>query len=196
MLKTALPLPAWQDPDADTPGRIVLAGGCFWCVEGLYRELDGVESVVSGYTGGRAEEADYRTVCSGSTNHVEAVDLHYNAAQLNFGQILQIFFGVAHDPTQRDRQGNDVGRQYRSAIFFLNDAQADMIRAYIAQLEAAGYFSQPIVTEILPLETFYPAEAYHQDYARRNPDQPYICAVAQPKMHALAALFPQYRRKA
>ena len=196
MLTHALPLPDWQDPDADAPGRIVLAGGCFWCVEGVYRELAGVQSVVSGYAGGRREEADYRTVCSGTTNHAEAVELRYDPKNLQFGEILQVFFGVAHDPTQRDRQGNDVGRQYRSAIFFVNDAQADMTRAYIAQLEKEGSFAQPIVTEIEPLAAFYPAEGYHQDYARRNPQQPYICAVAQPKIQALATIFPQYRRKA
>ncbi|MEY2341840.1 peptide-methionine (S)-S-oxide reductase MsrA [Acidithiobacillus sp. IBUN Pt1247-S3] len=196
MLTHALPLPDWQDPEADLPGRIILAGGCFWCVEGVYRELAGVQSAVSGYTGGRREEADYRSVCSGATNHAEAVELRYDPEKLQFGEILQVFFGVAHDPTQRNRQGNDIGRQYRSAIFFLNDAQADMIRAYIAQLEKGECFAQPIVTELEPLQEFYPAEAYHQDYARRNPGQPYICAVAQPKIHALAAMFPEYRRKA
>ena len=196
MPTNVLPLPDWQDPEADVPARIVLAGGCFWCVEGVYRELAGVQAVLSGYAGGQEKDANYRAVCSGATDHAEAVELRYDPQQLRFGQILQVFFGVAHDPTQRDRQGNDIGRQYRSAIFFLNDAQADMVRAYIAQLEKGGFFRQPIVTELQALDTFYPAEEYHQDYARRNPDQSYICAVAQPKIQALASLFPQYRRKA
>jgi peptide-methionine (S)-S-oxide reductase len=194
-MAVSVPVPEWQDPEADVPGRIVLAGGCFWCVEAVYRELHGVLSVTSGYSGGTAEDAEYRRVCSGTTSHAEAVDLRYDPKTLHFGQILQVFFGVAHDPTQKDRQGNDIGRQYRSAIFFLNDAQADMIRAYIAQLERERYFVQPIVTEIEPLQAFYPAEDYHQDYARRNPEQSYICAVAQPKIRAFAQIFPQYRKK-
>ncbi|MCE5393025.1 MAG: peptide-methionine (S)-S-oxide reductase MsrA [Acidithiobacillus sp.] len=194
-MAVSLPIPEWQDPQADQPARVVLAGGCFWCVEGVFRQVAGILSTVSGYCGGRAEDANYERVCSGTTGHAEAVEILYDPGQIQFGQILQVFFGVAHDPTQKDRQGNDRGRQYRSAIFFVNDAQADMIRAYIAQLERASCFASPIVTEIEPLVAFYPAEDYHQDYARRNPHQPYVCAVAKPKIQALAAIFPQYEKK-
>ncbi len=160
----------------------VLAGGCFWCVEAVYLQLDGVRSVKSGYAGGTAETADYDTVCSGRTDHAEAVEVRYDPRKLTYGKILKVFFSIAHDPTTRDRQGNDVGRQYRSAIFYADDPQRAIAAAYIAQLDAARVFDKPIVTEVVPLERFFEAETYHQNYAARNPGQPYIQFNALPKV--------------
>lgn len=160
----------------------VLAGGCFWCVEAVYLQLDGVRSVKSGYAGGTADTADYETVCTGTTGHAEAIEIRYDPAKLSYGKLLKVFFSIAHDPTTRDRQGNDVGRQYRSAIFYANDEQKRVAEAYIKQLDAAKVFDRPIVTELSPLDRFYEAEAYHQNYAARNPGQPYIAATATPKV--------------
>ena len=191
----SIPPPEREDPAADAPETAVLAGGCFWCVEAVYLALAGVTRVVSGYSGGAAETANYRAVCGGGTGHAEAVEVRYDSTVLSFGRLLQVFFAVAHDPTQHHRQGNDVGTQYRSALFTLNDAQAAVARDYVAQLQQAGVFGAPIVTEITPLTRFYPAEAYHQDYARRHPEQPYIDAIAQPKVEKLRACFPQWLRQ-
>lgn len=160
----------------------VLAGGCFWCVEAVYLQLDGVRSVKSGYSGGTAETADYETVCGGRTGHAEAVEIRYDPAKLSYGKLLKVFFSIAHDPTTRDRQGADVGRQYRSAIFYADDEQQRVAEAYIKQLDSAKVFDRPIVTEVVPLERFYEAEAYHQNYAARNPGQPYIAYTAAPKV--------------
>ena len=182
----------FPDPKTDVaakPGAseaaAVFAGGCFWCTEAVYRELDGVKSVVSGYAGGTAETANYEAVCGGRTNHAEVIEIRYDPAKLSFGQLLKIFFSVAHDPTQLNRQGNDVGRQYRSAIFHADDEQKRVARAYIDQLNAAKAFDRPIATTLEPLERFYPGEDYHQDYARRNPYQPYIMMTAAPKLQKL-----------
>ncbi len=183
------PDPAYDPlPDAGEE-RAVLAGGCFWCVEAVYRELRGVHSVVSGYSGGTAETATYEAVCSKRTDHAEVVELRFEPAVISFGQILKVFFSVAHDPTQLDRQGNDVGRQYRSAIFPVDDRQREVAERYIRQLDEAGVFPQPIVTRIEPLEAFYRAEDEHQDYAARHPWQPYIAAVAAPKVRKLRERF-------
>ncbi|HLZ47334.1 MAG TPA: peptide-methionine (S)-S-oxide reductase MsrA [Candidatus Limnocylindria bacterium] len=160
----------------------VLAGGCFWCVEAVYLQLDGVRSVKSGYAGGSADTADYETVCTGTTGHAEAVEIRYDPAKLSYGKLLKVFFSIAHDPTTRDRQGADVGRQYRSAIFYANDEQKRVAEAYIKQLDAAKVFDRPIVTELSPLDRFFEAEAYHQNYAARNPGQPYIAYTAAPKV--------------
>lgn len=160
----------------------VLAGGCFWCVEAVYLQLDGVRSVKSGYAGGTADTADYETVCTGTTGHAEAVEIRYDPAKLSYGKLLKVFFSIAHDPTTRDRQGADVGRQYRSAIFYANDEQKRVAEAYIKQLDAAKVFDRPIVTELSPLDRFFEAEAYHQNYAARNPGQPYIAFTATPKV--------------
>jgi peptide-methionine (S)-S-oxide reductase len=160
----------------------VLAGGCFWCVEAVYLQLDGVRSVKSGYAGGTAETADYETVCTGRTGHAEAVEIRFDPAKLTYGKLLKVFFSIAHDPTTKDRQGNDVGRQYRSAIFYADDEQKRIAEAYVTQLDAAKVFDRPIVTEVVPLERFYEAEAYHQNYAARNPGQPYIAFNALPKV--------------
>jgi peptide-methionine (S)-S-oxide reductase len=184
----------FPDPTIDlspTPGATeataVLAGGCFWCVEAVYLQLDGVKRVISGYAGGTAETADYQTVCSGTTNHAEAVMIHYDPSRISYGQILKVFFWVAHNPTELNRQGNDVGRQYRSAIFYADPEEKRVAEAYIRQLDAARVFSAPIVTALEPLEGFYPAEAYHQNYAARNPAQPYIMSAAAPKVEKLRA---------
>jgi peptide-methionine (S)-S-oxide reductase len=167
----------------------VLAGGCFWCVEAVFKELRGVQSVRSGYAGGTAETADYRTVCGGRTDHAEAIEVLYDASQVTFGQLLKIHFSVAHDPTQKDRQGNDTGRQYRSAIFYVDEEQRSVAEAYIRQLDEARVFSAPIVTTLEPLDKFYVAEEYHQDYAARNPYQPYVAYIAKPKVSTLREHF-------
>lgn len=173
------------EPGARGPRAVVLAGGCFWCVEAVYRQLDGVLEVVSGYAGGTAETADYKTVCSGRTDHAEAVRVTYDPARIGYGDLLKVFFSVAHDPTQLDRQGNDRGRQYRSAVFYAGDEERSVAEAYIRQLDEAGVFGSPIVTKLEPLEAFYEAETYHQDYASLHPDQPYIASVAMPKVAKL-----------
>jgi len=182
----------FPDPVLDTAlsdktgqSRAVLAGGCFWCVEAVYKNLEGVSSVKSGYAGGTAETADYETVCTGTTDHAEAVEVGYDPSRISYGQILKVFFSIAHDPTQRNRQGPDVGRQYRSAIFYVDDEQKRVALAYIEQLNKAGVFDAPIVTELGPLDAFYEAETYHQDYAARNPLNPYIVFNAQPKVRKL-----------
>lgn len=177
-------------PETDAGAQAaVLAGGCFWCVEALFREVDGVLEVTSGYAGDSAESANYHAVCSGATNHAEAIRLRFDPARVSYGQLLKLFFSVAHDPTQLNRQGNDQGRQYRSAIFYADETQRQVADAYIRQLDAAGVFSARIVTRLEPLTAFYEAEAYHQDYARQNPDQPYIAMVAQPKLDKLREYF-------
>ncbi len=184
------------DPQIDittsSPGSeqvAVLAGGCFWCVEAVFKALDGVSTVTSGYAGGTAETADYRTVCSGQTDHAEVIEIRFDPSRTSFGQLLKIHFGVAHDPTHVDRQGNDVGRQYRSAIFYADEEQRNVAEAYVDQLETAGIFDAPIATTLEPLEVFYEAEDYHQDYAELNPAQPYIAATATPKVEKLKAYF-------
>jgi peptide-methionine (S)-S-oxide reductase len=196
-----VPIKDFPDPIVDTPladspseKTAVLAGGCFWCVEAVFKELRGVISVRSGYAGGTAATANYRIVCSGSTNHAEAIEIRYDAAQTTFGQLLKIHFSVAHDPTHLDRQGNDVGRQYRSAVFYADDEQKRVAEAYIRQLNDAGVFAHPVVTTLEPLEEFYVAEEYHQDYAARNPNQPYIAYIALPKVETLRKNF-QHRLK-
>lgn len=174
----------FPDPvvDAATGGTAVLAGGCFWCVEAVYLQLYGVASVTNGYAGGTSDSANYESVCSGTTDHAEAVDVRFDAAKLSFGQILKVFFSIAHDPTTRDGQGPDVGRQYRSVIFFADEVQKRIAEAYIKQLDASKVFDRPIVTEVVALDRFYAGESYHQDYAARNPLQPYILFNARPKV--------------
>lgn len=185
------PEPAYDSPLERTSGRelAVLAGGCFWCVEAVYRELEGVLAVVSGYSGGSAETADYKTVCTGRTDHAEVVQIAYDPSRISLGKLLKIFFSVAHDPTQLDRQGNDVGRQYRSAVFYADDEQKRVAERYIRQLDEARVFGRPIVTRLEPLREFFEAEGYHQNYAELHPDQPYIAAVAAPKVEKLRAYF-------
>jgi len=174
---------------ADKPGqsRAVLAGGCFWCVEAVYLNLKGVSSVKSGYAGGSAETADYETVSTGTTNHAESVEVVYDPSRITYGQILKVFFSIAHDPTQLNRQGPDSGRQYRSAIFYGDDEQKRIAENYIDQLNKARVFDTRIVTEVVPLEAFFQAETYHQNYAARNPSSPYIVVNAQPKVRKVRA---------
>ena len=172
-----------------TPQSVVLGGGCFWCTEAVFAKLDGVLSVVSGYAGGTADTANYESVCSGMTDHAEVIRVTYDSSRVSFGQILQVFFAVAHDPTQLNRQGNDMGRQYRSAIFHASAIQAQVASAYIQQLADAKVFEQPIVTTIEPLDQFFEAEAYHQNFVSRNPAQPYVAAVAMPKVKKLEKSF-------
>ncbi|HTV48633.1 MAG TPA: peptide-methionine (S)-S-oxide reductase MsrA [Phycisphaerae bacterium] len=184
----------FPDPNLDITSKsgqqtVVLAGGCFWCVEAVYKQLKGVLDVTSGYAGGTPQTANYRAVCSGRTNHAEAVQIRFDPAQISFGQLLKVFFSVAHDPTQKNRQGNDVGRQYRSAIFYADNEQKEVAAAYIKQLDAAKVFGDSIVTTLEPLEKFFPAEDYHQDYAELNPDQPYIACTALPKVDKLRKNF-------
>jgi peptide-methionine (S)-S-oxide reductase len=169
---------------------IVLGGGCFWCTEALYKQLEGVVSVRPGYAGGSKADADYKTVCTGRTDHAEVIEVVYEPAKRPLGQILKVFFSIAHDPTQRDRQGADIGRQYRSVVYYTNDEQRRVAIAYIAQLEQSGVFDSLIVTEVNPLTSFYEAEEYHHDYAARNPSQPYIRGVSDPKLAKLKKLHP------
>jgi len=190
---------AFPDPaiDSKSTGKqtAVLAGGCFWCTEAVFEVIEGVEDVVSGYSGDSQQTAKYDIVSTGRTKHAEAVLLTFDPAKMSYGQLLKIFFSVAHDPTTLNRQGPDVGPQYRSAIFYTDPEQKRVAEAYIKQLNAAGVFRSPIVTEVVPLEKFYTAEKYHQDYAGRNRSNPYIVNVSDPKVEKLKKLYPGCVRK-
>ena len=177
------------DPDQSNTQTAILAGGCFWCTEGVFERIPGVTDVTSGYLGGDRSTANYEAVCSGRTGHAEAVKVTFDASQLSFGQLLRVFFAVAHDPTQLNRQGNDVGTQYRSAIFPQSDQQREVAEAYIKAIDDSGVFASPIVTTIEPGTgaDFVTAEPYHQDFMVRNPAQPYVCAVGVPKVRKLPA---------
>lgn len=201
-LKPGELVPDFPDPAVDiraAPGSqlqsVVLAGGCFWCTEAVYERLEGVKEVVSGYAGGTAETANYEAVSSGLTDHAESIRIVFDPAKITYGQILKIFFAVAHDPTQLNRQGPDRGRQYRSAIFYADEQQKKVAEAYIAQLNAARVFDKKIVTEVAPLKKFYPAESYHQDFVRRNPRQPYVVVNALPKVEKLKKQYPDKVKK-
>ncbi len=176
-------------PGAAGPQRAVLAGGCFWCTEAVFLPLNGVHSVESGYIGGTAETANYQAVCSGATGHAEAITITFDPAAISFGQLLKVFFAVAHDPTQLNRQGGDRGTQYRSAIFPVDAEQHAVAEAYVRQLNAAGAYPSPIVTTVETAGPFFPAETYHQNFAARNPAQPYVAAVALPKVDKLERYF-------
>jgi peptide-methionine (S)-S-oxide reductase len=168
----------------------VLSGGCFWGVEAVFEHVKGVKSVVSGYSGGSADTAHYVIVSSGRTGHAESVRITFDPGAVSYAQLLKVFFSVAHDPTELDRQGPDVGTQYRSAIFYTSEEQKATALAYIAQLEAGRIFRRPIVTQVVPLQAFYPAESYHQDYLARHPSQPYIVVNDLPKLVALQRELP------
>jgi peptide-methionine (S)-S-oxide reductase len=168
----------------------ILGGGCFWCLEAALRQLKGVESVISGYAGGHVGDPDYRRVCSGATGHAEVVQVAFDPSGIDYRTLLQAFFAI-HDPTTKDRQGNDVGSQYRSVIFTLSADQERIARELIAELTAEAVWPAPIVTEILPAPRFWPAEDYHQDYLANNPDQPYCQAVVSPKAAKLRRLFAE-----
>lgn len=191
-----VPADQFPDPASDvpadptgTPQSIVLGGGCFWCTEAVFAKLDGVISVVSGYAGGSAETADYQSVCSGTTDHAEVIRVRFDSSRITLGQILKVFFAVAHDPTHLNRQGNDMGRQYRSAVFYADEDQRRVAAAYLKQLSDANVFEGPIATTLEPLEQFFEAEDYHQSFVARNPSQPYVAAIAMPKVKKLEQHF-------
>jgi peptide-methionine (S)-S-oxide reductase len=190
----AIPPPAIDAKAEPALAKAVVAGGCFWGVQGVFQHIDGVELAVSGYAGGTVANPDYHQVTTGTTGHAEAVEITYDPAKVSYGKLLQVFFSVAHDPTELNRQGPDTGTQYRSAIFFTDPEQEKVATAYIAQLDAAGKWPEPIVTEVSPLATFYPAEDYHQDYATLHPDQPYIFTYDLPKIAHLKEMFPDVWR--
>lgn len=188
---------ALPDPKLDLPASAakgdqtaVFAGGCFWGVEAVFEHVKGVRQATSGYSGGSADTANYRAVGTGRTGHAESVKVVYDPAKVSYGQLLKVYFSVAHDPTQLDRQSPDSGPQYRSEIFTTNAAQQKVANAYIAQLSSAKAFPAPIVTRVAPLKAFYPAERYHQDYLRLHPDEPYIVYYDAPKLVHLKAMFP------
>ena len=192
----------FPDPARDTPRAAsrdlqtaVLAGGCFWGVEAVFEELQGVADVSSGYAGGNEKSAHYEMVSTGQTGHAESVKITYDASQITYGQLLKVFFSVAHDPTELNRQGPDEGTQYRSAIFYANDEQKQVATAYIAQLAAAKVFKKPIVTTVVPLQGFYLAEEHHQNFLKRNPTYPYIVYNDLPKLEALKAQLPELLKK-
>lgn len=193
-----IPNPAIDAPLAKVPGAqtAVLAGGCFWGIEAVYEHVKGVTRVESGYAGGAAETAAYRTVTSGRTGHAESVHITYDPSQVTYGQLLKVFFAVAHDPTELNRQGPDRGTQYRSAIFYANDEQKRIAESYIAQLDQAKIFPDKIVTQVAPLKGFYEAESYHQDYLANHPNEPYIVYNDLPKLESLRKELPElYREK-
>ena len=183
--------------DADQRESAVFAGGCFWGVQSGFQRVKGVENTTVGYSGGARNTADYRTVSTGTTGHAEAIEIVYDPSKVSYGTLLRIFFSVVHDPTQMNRQGNDIGTQYRSAIFYTDDEQREVAEAYVKQLDQAHIFPRPIVTQIVPLEHFFAGEEYHQDYAIKNPHNPYIQVCDIPKIAELErqfpALFEEYR---
>jgi peptide-methionine (S)-S-oxide reductase len=193
---SALPAPTVDEPTTGRPKTetAVLAGGCFWGVQGVYQHVKGVTSAVSGYAGGDASTANYDTVSSETTGHAESVRITYDPSQITFGQLLRVFFGVVQDPTELNYQGPDVGPSYRSVVFAQNDGQQKIADAYIAQLNQAGSFPSPIVTTVTTGANFYPAEAYHQDYLNLHPNNPYIVQNDLPKIGALKADFPDLYR--
>ncbi|MEO1236488.1 MAG: peptide-methionine (S)-S-oxide reductase MsrA [Planctomycetota bacterium] len=191
---TDLPLPeqdlAVEATEGPQTARAVLAGGCFWCTEAVFEHLEGVSAVVSGYAGGSPDTANYSAVSAGRTDHAEVIAIDYDPAVITYGQLLRVFFAVAHDPTQVNRQGNDIGPHYRSAVFYASDEEKAVAEAYIQQLDASGLFDKPIATTLEPLTEFHVAEAYHQDYAVNNPRNPYIVFTAVPKVEKLHKQFP------
>src|SRR5450432_766838 len=173
----------------------VLAGGCFWCVEAVFQQIEGVDKVVSGYSGGDASSAHYDMVSTGTTGHAESVQVTYDPRKISYGQILKVFFDVAHDPTQLNRQGPDYGPQYRSVVFYSNAEQKNIAEAYIKQLDAAKAFHKPIVTQVVELAKFYPAEAHHQNFCNRNPQNGYVQNVAMPKVEKVSTKVPELAKK-
>jgi peptide-methionine (S)-S-oxide reductase len=186
-----IPPPAMDEPPSQGLETVVVAGGCFWGVQGVYQHTAGVANAVSGYAGGAKATADYATVSTGTTGHAESVQIRFDPKKISYGKILQIFFSVAHDPTQLNRQGPDSGTQYRSAIFTTSEAQKKVAEAYIAQLDQAKLFRKPIVTKVGQLAGFYPAETYHQDYLTLHPGQPYIAYNDLPKVENLKKIFAE-----
>jgi peptide-methionine (S)-S-oxide reductase len=192
-----VPAPAADlpSPGAGKVATAVLAGGCFWGVEAVYERLQGVIAVVAGYAGGKAADAQYEKVGTGRTGHAESVQITYDPSQISYGKLLQVFFAVVHDPTQLNRQGPDTGAQYRSVIFYSSEAQKKVAQAYIAQIERARVFRDPIMTQVSLLPGFFPAEEHHQHFLQRNPDNPYIVANDLPKLKDLERQFPELLKK-
>jgi peptide-methionine (S)-S-oxide reductase len=189
-------LAAAPRPGGPADQAIVFAGGCFWGVEAVFEHVKGVSSAVSGYAGGTTSSPGYGEVSTGSTGHAESVRVVFDPAQVSLEQLLEVFFMVAHDPTQLNRQGPDVGTQYRSAVFVSGAAQQQAVQAYVAALAQKKVFARPVVTEVAPLRAFYPAESYHQGYLARHPDQPYIVINDAPKLEHLRKAFPALYREA
>ncbi len=203
-MRSLLPAPgAIPDPALDAPldsakgqQTAVLAGGCFWGVEAVFEHVKGVTDVRSGYSGGSAATANYDKISTGESGHAESVQITYDPSKISYGQLLKVFFAVAHDPTQLNRQGPDKGAHYRSAVFYANEDQKRIAQAYIDQLDQAKVFGRPVVTQVVALRSFYKAEEYHQDYAVKHPDQPYIVIHDLPKIENLRKQFPElYVRK-
>ncbi len=196
---SAAPFPDPKVDEARAPQKTIkkaiVAGGCFWCTEAVFEFVDGVEKVISGYSGGTKETADYESVSTGRTAHAEAIEITYDASKITYGQILKVFFEIAHDPTTLNRQGPDVGPHYRSAIFALNAEQKKIALDYIAQLNAAKVLRGKIVTQVSAFEAFYEAEGYHQNYCARNPRNPYVMFNAQPKIEKLKKSKPEMLKK-
>jgi peptide-methionine (S)-S-oxide reductase len=191
-----IPAPALDDARAAGPLQTaVLAGGCFWGVQGVYEHVRGVKQVLSGYSGGSKATAEYEVVSRGRTGHAESVQIRFDPKEISYGEILRIYFSVVHDPTQLDQQGPDSGPQYRSNIFYATSAQRKIAQAYIVQLDQAKVFERPIVTRVDPLKAFYPAEEYHQDFLQDNPNHPYIVINDLPKIDNLRKIFPTYFRE-
>jgi peptide-methionine (S)-S-oxide reductase len=192
-----LPDPVVDAPNtaAHTEQTAVVAGGCFWGIQAVFQHVKGVNRATSGYSGGSASTAEYEVVSTGETGHAESVEIKFDPAQVSYGQLLKIFFSVAHDPTQLNRQGPDSGMQYRSVVFYANAEQKHIAEAYITQLQQAKSFARPIVTQLVPLKAFYPAEAYHQNYATLHPDNPYIAVNDAPKVDNLRRQFPDLYQK-
>jgi peptide-methionine (S)-S-oxide reductase len=187
-----VPAPAVDAQRATAPGKqtMVIAGGCFWGIQAVFQHVRGVITATSGYSGGSAKTAEYETVSGGDTGHAESVQVVFDPSQITYGELLRVFFSVAHDPTELNRQGPDTGTQYRSSIFYTSDEQKHIAEAYITQLDGAGVFPHRIVTKVVPLQAFYPAEAYHQNYAALHPNQPYIFYNDAPKVEHLRQEFP------
>lgn len=197
--RTKAPFP---DPSVDIPASAekgndtaVLAGGCFWGMEAVFERLKGVSKVVSGFAGGEKSTAHYKVVSTGSTGHAESVEITYDPSRITYGQLLKVYFSVAHDPTELNRQGPDFGTQYRSVIFYMNDDQKKVAEAYIKQLDEAKVFRRPIVTQVVPFSGFYPAESYHQHYLDNNPTDPYIMYNDIPKLQQLKKQYPEMCRR-
>ncbi|MBM7060200.1 peptide-methionine (S)-S-oxide reductase MsrA [Pseudomonas sp. UL073] len=190
-----IPPPAMDEPaNTTTPATAVFAGGCFWGVQGVFQHVKGVSQALSGYAGGSADSANYEQVSAGDTAHAESVQITYDPVQISYGQLLQIYFSVAHDPTQLNRQGPDRGTQYRSTVFAASAQQRQIAEAYIAQLNQSGAYKKPLATTVENLQAFYPAEAYHQDYLTLNPQSMYIVINDQPKIANLARVFATHYR--
>ena len=191
LMAAGFPDPTIDDKNLHGKETAVLAGGCFWCIEAVFQQIAGVERVVSGYSGGEAATAHYEMVSTGTTGHAESVQVTFNSQKISYGQILKVFFDVAHDPTQLNRQGPDHGPQYRSAIFYSSAEQKRIAEAYIKQLDDAKVFRTPIVTQVVPLKAFYPAEEHHQNFCNRNPRNPYVLGGSMPQVEKVNEKVPK-----